>query len=154
MIGDYYQLNPLVKSILAEKKGMGLSLFEKLCKKHPTSATVLKKQYRMNEDILELSNSIIYHRVMTHGSQEVAKQSVVFPRDVNSMLTWLEEIKKRQVTFLKTDKVILSLKLKERQRFKYKNFIEAAICAMIIDNFKHCGVDSNSITIITPFLDQ
>ena len=67
MIGDYYQLNPLVKSILAEKKGMGLSLFEKLCKKHPASATVLKKQYRMNEDILELSNSIIHHRVMTHG---------------------------------------------------------------------------------------
>ena len=32
---------------------------------------------------------------MTHGSLEVAKQSVVFPRDVNSMLTWLEEIKKR-----------------------------------------------------------
>jgi DNA replication ATP-dependent helicase Dna2 len=34
MIGDYYQLNPLVKSHLAEKKGMGVSLFEKLCKKH------------------------------------------------------------------------------------------------------------------------
>ena len=78
---------------------------------------------------------------------------VVFPREVNSMLTWLEEIKKRSVTFLKTDKVILSLKLKERQRFKYKNFIEAAICAMIIDNFKHCGVPGNNITIITPFLD-
>jgi len=48
MIGDYYQLNPLVKSSLAEKKGMGLSLFEKLCKLHPASATVLKKQYRMS----------------------------------------------------------------------------------------------------------
>ena len=68
MIGDYYQLNPLVKSILSEKKGMGLSLFEKLCKKHPASSSVLKKQYRMSADILELSNSIIYHGVMTHGS--------------------------------------------------------------------------------------
>ena len=48
MIGDYYQLNPLVKSSLAEKKGLGLSLFEKLCKIHPASATVLKKQYRMS----------------------------------------------------------------------------------------------------------
>ena len=43
MIGDYYQLNPLVKSVLAEKKGMGLSLFEKLCKTHPDSSSVLKK---------------------------------------------------------------------------------------------------------------
>ena len=29
--------------MLAEKKGMGVSLFEKLCKRHPQSATVLKK---------------------------------------------------------------------------------------------------------------
>mmetsp|Transcript_28088 Transcript_28088/g.20336 ORF Transcript_28088/g.20336 Transcript_28088/m.20336 type:complete len:154 (-) Transcript_28088:418-879(-) len=153
MIGDYYQLNPLVKSTLAEKKGMGLSLFERLCKKHPSSATVLKKQYRMNCDILNLSNSIIYHGVMEHGDPSVATREVKFTREVNSMLTWLEEIKKRSVTFLKTDKVILNLQLKHRQRFKYKNFIEAAICAMVIDNFNHCGVPSDSITIITPFLD-
>jgi superfamily I DNA and/or RNA helicase len=42
MIGDYYQLNPLVKSQVADKKGLGISLFEKLCKKYPASATVLK----------------------------------------------------------------------------------------------------------------
>ena len=70
------------------------------------------------------------------------------------MLSWLEEIKKRSVVFLKTDRVICNLKLKERQRYRYKNFIEAALCAMIIDNFKHCGVDAKDITIITPFLDQ
>jgi superfamily I DNA and/or RNA helicase len=70
------------------------------------------------------------------------------------MLTWLEGIKKQSVTFLKTDRVIFSIKEFERKKYKYKNFIEAAICAMIIDNLNHCGVDSNSITIITPFLDQ
>lgn len=108
----------------------------------------------MNKDILELSNSIIYHGVMEHGDPQVAEQKVEFNREVNSMLTWLEEIKKRSVTFLKTDKVILQLKLKERQRYKYKNFLEAAVCAMIIDNFKHCGVGASNFTIITPFLDQ
>ena len=51
---------------------------------------------------------------MVHGNPGVSTQSVQFPREVNSMLTWLEEIKKRSVTFLKTDKVILQLKLKER----------------------------------------
>ena len=64
MIGDYYQLNPLIKSSLAEKKGMGISLFEKLCKRHPKSMTIFKKQYRMCADILDLSNKIIYHGVM------------------------------------------------------------------------------------------
>ena len=70
------------------------------------------------------------------------------------MLTWLEDTKKQSVTFLKTDKIILSLKPFELARIKYRNFIEAAVCSMIIDNFKHCGVDPSQITIITPFLDQ
>ena len=82
MIGDYYQLNPLVKSILAEKKGMCLSLFEKLCKKNHESATVLKHQYRMNNDILELSNSIVYHGSMKHGDEFVRNQKVHFPKEV------------------------------------------------------------------------
>ena len=37
---------------------------------------------------------------------------------------------------------------------KNRNYIEAAICAMVIDNFKHCGVKPDTITVITPFLDQ
>jgi superfamily I DNA and/or RNA helicase len=70
------------------------------------------------------------------------------------MLTWLEGIKTRSVTFLKCDKVICNLDLKERQRFKYKNYVEAALCAMIIQNLSQCKVDPKSITVITPFLDQ
>jgi superfamily I DNA and/or RNA helicase len=68
-----------VKSLLAEKKGMGVSLFEKLCKTHNESATVLKKQYRMNKDILEMANSIIYKGAMVHGAPYVATQTVIFP---------------------------------------------------------------------------
>ena len=55
------------------------------------------------------------------------QQKVHFPRVVNSMLTRLEEIKKRSVTFLETDKTILSLKLKERQRFKYKKLYRSSL---------------------------
>jgi DNA replication ATP-dependent helicase Dna2 len=32
MIGDFYQLNPLVKSSYAEKKGLNISLFERICR--------------------------------------------------------------------------------------------------------------------------
>lgn len=56
MIGDYYQLNPLIKSKAADREGMGVSLFEKLCKKHPDAMTIFRKQYRMSADILDLSN--------------------------------------------------------------------------------------------------
>jgi DNA replication ATP-dependent helicase Dna2 len=48
MIGDFYQLNPLVKSAIAERKGLNISLFERLCRRHPHQVTILNKQYRMN----------------------------------------------------------------------------------------------------------
>jgi DNA replication ATP-dependent helicase Dna2 len=72
MIGDFYQLNPLVKSQYAEKKGLNISLFERICRKHPENVTILKKQYRMSKDILELSNSIVYGGIMSHGNPNVA----------------------------------------------------------------------------------
>ena len=64
MFGDFYQLNPMVKSSWAERKGLGISLFERLCRKHPENVTVLKKQYRMSKDILEISNSLVYSNIM------------------------------------------------------------------------------------------
>jgi len=67
MVGDYYQVSPLVKSPLAERKGLGISLFERLCRAHPQNVTVLKRQYRMNRDILALSNEIVYNGVMIQG---------------------------------------------------------------------------------------
>ncbi len=76
MIGDFYQLNPLVKSPISEKKGLNISLFERLCRKYPQNTTILTKQYRMNKDILDLSNSIIYNGVMSHGKPELAFQKV------------------------------------------------------------------------------
>ena len=52
------------------------------------------------------------------------------------MLTWLEGIKTGSVTFLKCDKLILNLDLKDRQKLRNKNYVEAALCASIIDNLK------------------
>lgn len=70
------------------------------------------------------------------------------------MLEWLEDIKEMKVSFVNTDKVMNGIKSKDRLRLKYRNFIEAAVAAMIIDNFKHCGVEGKQITVITPFLEQ
>lgn len=72
----------MVKSQLAERKGLNVSLFERLCKKYPQNVTILKKQYRMNKDIMEVSNSIIYNGVMTHGDPFVANQAVDYTQNV------------------------------------------------------------------------
>lgn len=86
---------------------MGISLFEKLCKKHPTHMTVFRKQYRMSKDILELSNSIIYHGVMTHGNTAVGNQQLALKSNVESKFPWLEEIKSRAVTMISTDSIVM-----------------------------------------------
>ncbi|CDW88497.1 dna replication helicase [Stylonychia lemnae] len=67
MIGDYYLLNPIVKNVEAEKKGMSISLFRKLSEKHPMDVVILKKQYRMANDICSLINAIAYKGLIKHG---------------------------------------------------------------------------------------
>lgn len=70
------------------------------------------------------------------------------------MLNWLEQVKQQSVTFIETDKVVLQIPLKDRQRLKYKNYIEAAVISMLVDNFVHCGVQKSQFTVITPFREQ
>ena len=56
LIGDAKQLQPVVRSSKALELGMGESVFEKLSKSHPSQKVTLKKQYRMNSEIMNLSN--------------------------------------------------------------------------------------------------
>ena len=73
MIGDYKQLQPLVKSNEAKSLGMNKSLFENLCLKYPNNRSALTKQYRMNETIMSLSNSLVYEGKLKLGSYEQDK---------------------------------------------------------------------------------
>jgi len=45
LVGDYFQSRPEVKSRRAEKRGFGISMFEKLCRKFPKATIVLKTSY-------------------------------------------------------------------------------------------------------------
>ena len=110
-MGDYYQLNPAIRSDVAEKKGMNVSLFEKLCKQHPTYCSILKMQYRMNADIHQIANNAIYKGIMRIGSQEIAEQMIDFPKTVDSGQSWLELTKHRSVSMINTDRITSSLTL-------------------------------------------
>ncbi|MCC5943387.1 MAG: AAA family ATPase [Bernardetiaceae bacterium] len=60
MAGDHQQLPPTIKSIEAAKAGLERSLFEKTIRKHPETAVMLKRQYRMHEKIMHFSNRMFY----------------------------------------------------------------------------------------------
>jgi DNA replication ATP-dependent helicase Dna2 len=56
-----------------------VSLFRRLSDSHPNAVVDLTYQYRMNEDIMLLSNRLIYHDRLRCGSDEVAQRRLVLP---------------------------------------------------------------------------
>ena len=61
LAGDHCQLPPTVKSIAALKAGLGKTLMERIVETHPEAVTLLKTQYRMNDDIMRFSSNYFYN---------------------------------------------------------------------------------------------
>ncbi|CAM9489174.1 unnamed protein product, partial [Phaeothamnion confervicola] len=59
LVGDHYQLPPLVTNPAAAASGMDVSLFRRLAEAHPGAIQELSIQYRMNADITHLCNALI-----------------------------------------------------------------------------------------------
>lgn len=76
LVGDHYQLPPIVKNHHARKAGLDVSLFKLLSDARSESVTSLTFQYRMNEDIMALSNGLIYEGRLKCGNDAVAAQSL------------------------------------------------------------------------------
>ncbi|TID30233.1 hypothetical protein CANINC_001240 [Pichia inconspicua] len=76
LVGDHYQLPPLVRHPEAKNGGLDQSLFKILSDKHPQTVVELTLQYRMCEDIMSLSNELIYNGRLKCGSKDVAQQKL------------------------------------------------------------------------------
>eukprot|EP00347_Sterkiella_histriomuscorum_P013745 403363527 len=159
MIGDYYILNPYVKNHEAEKRGMSISLFRKLCEKHPYETVILKKQYRMCDNICSLINSIAYKGLIKHSSPGIQEGMLTFNPEfdiLTNQLPWLKELKvpDRKVVFINTDNLLNKALQKQLNQMKNRNFYESAIIHAIVENFIGSGISRKNMAIITPFLDQ
>ena len=76
MAGDHCQLPPTIKSQEAAKKGLALTLMEKLTALYPESVVMLEEQYRMHEQIMNFSAQEFYGgRLSAHFS--VAKATLM-----------------------------------------------------------------------------
>lgn len=73
LAGDHCQLPPTVKSVEAEKEGLGRTLFEHLMQ-HKQAGLMLRQQYRMHQHIMGFSARYFYH------NQLQAHESVRFHR--------------------------------------------------------------------------
>ncbi|KIL65109.1 hypothetical protein M378DRAFT_186544 [Amanita muscaria Koide BX008] len=70
---------PVVRNPVARERGLDVSLFRSLSEAHPEAVVELSHQYRMNEDIMLLSNKLIYGDHLKCGNRKIAKQSLNIP---------------------------------------------------------------------------
>ncbi|XP_068650262.1 DNA replication ATP-dependent helicase/nuclease JHS1 [Aristolochia californica] len=152
LVGDHYQLPPLVKSAEARESGMGKSLFCRLSEAHPQAISALQCQYRMCSSIMELSNTLIYGNRLRCGSSEVADAKLKIMCS-KPMASWLNEVldPKRSVAFVNTD-MLPALEVKQSKTIN--NPTEAHIVAEITRELVKGGITGDEIGIITPYNSQ
>ncbi|XP_020577562.1 DNA replication ATP-dependent helicase/nuclease DNA2 isoform X2 [Phalaenopsis equestris] len=104
LVGDHYQLPPLVQSTEARENGMAVSLFCRLSEAHPQAISALQSQYRMCAGIMELSNTLIYGNRLRCGSLDVANAKMKLSL-VEPIKWWLKEVldPNKSVVFINTD---------------------------------------------------
>ena len=86
LAGDHCQLPPTVKSIAALKAGLGTTLMERLVATHPETVTLLKIQYRMNDDIMRFSSNYFYDG-QVQSAPDVKYRSIL---DLDVPIEWVE----------------------------------------------------------------
>ncbi|KAM7277423.1 hypothetical protein ACFE04_019289 [Oxalis oulophora] len=152
LVGDHYQLPPLVKSKEAQENGLGVSLFCRLSEAHPQAISALQSQYRMSRGIMELSNALIYGNRLRCGSPEVANATLRFSTTL-SCSTWLSKVlnPSKPVIFVNTD-TLPAYETSEQKTVN--NPIEACIVVEVTENLVNNGINCEDIGIITPYNSQ
>ncbi len=84
--GDHCQLPPTVKCYEALKGGLGRTLMERIADGKPEVVTLLRMQYRMNEDIMRFSSDWFYHNMM-QAAPQVQHRSIL---DLDLPMTWID----------------------------------------------------------------
>ena len=84
--GDHCQLPPTIKSYEALKGGLGKTLMERIVENKPEVVTLLKVQYRMNEEIMRFSSDWFYNN-QVESAPDVKFRSIL---DLDIPMTWVD----------------------------------------------------------------
>ena len=163
LVGDHMQLPPLVKSGVADEGGYGISMLMRLAEGFPDAVAKLTMQYRMNEDICQLSNIIAYKGLLKCGNDFIRHQKL--DQSLSNKFSMIDPIYKpwmecainpnQPVVFLDTDDngYLEDNGVRVGAGGPINEF-EASIVQGIILSLLICGLDNASIGVITPFRSQ
>lgn len=179
LVGDHNQLPPLVQNEEARLGGLDVSLFKLLSDTHPDSVVNLEHQYRMAEDIMTLSNTLIYEGRLKCGTEALRHRKLDISNiqglqrhhyDVNTILSqpdatpnnfctgstgcWLRDMvdPSARARFLNTDGIPSSRE--EAKGNRIVNPCEARIVVQLVDALLTSGVAAADIGVMTHYRSQ
>lgn len=179
LVGDHNQLPPLVQNEEARVGGLDVSLFKLLSDTHPDSVVNLEHQYRMCEDIMTLSNTLIYEGRLKCGTEDLRHQKLDMPHIENlrqkhhnadtimrpgtprSFCTawtndscWLRNLldPEARVRFINTD--FLPSSREEAKGNRIVNPTEARVVVQLVDALLATGVPATEIGVMTHYRSQ
>lgn len=85
LAGDHCQLPPTVKDPQALRAGLGYTLMQAIVKNRPETVSLLKVQYRMNDEIMRFSSDWFYGG-MLESAPEVRYRSIL---DFDTPIEWI-----------------------------------------------------------------
>lgn len=179
LVGDHYQLPPLVQNKEAQEGGLDVSLFKYLSDAHPSSVVSLEHQYRMCEEIMLLSNTLIYSGRLKCGTPEVASRSLEIPNmngglrhhHATSLIQfssqrpmclgskhrrcWLRDlIEPSAKTRLVNTDTLSGQGPEIVNGSRIVNNTEATLCTQLVDALVSCGISPREIGVITFYRSQ
>jgi DNA replication ATP-dependent helicase Dna2 len=179
LVGDHYQLPPLVRNEQAKEGGLDISLFRLLSEMYPESVANLAHQYRMCEDIMMLSSTLIYNGQLRCGTEEVAHRSLNIP-NMNGLklyhysfsghfpavshsvclspqrgACWLRDVldPSLKVCFINTDPLV-PVSREQTSGSRIINPTEATLCTQIVSALLGTGIPASSIGVISVYRSQ
>lgn len=170
LVGDHYQLPPLVKNRDALEGGLDVSLFRQLSEHFPEAVATLGCQYRMCEDIMSLSNELIYDGKLKCGNQSVGNRTLQladpFGLDTlhqqqqacqaQSSDCWLNRLTnpRNKVVFANIDPLGPAALETLNTGKSITNATEAALTAQTVSSLLALGVPGREIGVITLYRSQ
>ncbi|PFH51603.1 hypothetical protein AMATHDRAFT_142035 [Amanita thiersii Skay4041] len=167
---------PVVRNTVAREGGLDVSLFRRLSDAHPESVVKLAHQYRMNEDIMLLSNKLVYGDRLKCGNEQVAQQSLNIPdrsfvdclhvggkkpeccghnghTEVQVEECWLERLMagSTKAVFVDTDMVPAK---DSRVGDLVQNTVEAGLVYQTVESLLRSGVIEEQIGVISLYRQQ
>jgi len=134
LAGDHCQLPPTVKSVAAMKAGLGKTLMERIVEMHPEAVTLLKIQYRMNDEIMQFSSNYFYGG-QVESAPDVRFRSIL---DMDIPMTWIDTSEFEKLMKKSEDPEKAQVSFKEEfvgESFGRVNKAEAELTLLALQNY-------------------